>query len=421
MLTTLSKYIKVSSLLRNQKLAHVLNQVLYSLFTFSVTFFGARFMKIEDFGDFSYAYSFLPLLNIIPLAFVYFPMMNFYSKWKGKDSNYILSNAIINLILSLLLSVICFCLLYVTGTIIDEILIFVVFYLMYQSYEFIRRLFMVKEQMKILNQIEVFKLLSFLALVICLTYYYQWNINYLITILLLVMVLTNVIAYTKAKIVYVQKPELINTFHESYTFGKWILLSNFVQNLSSNFFIYLSGVLLTSEAIARLNAPKLFLGLATIFLLSMDNYYTPKIASKRLNDNISFLDSFKHIIKELRMFYLIIFICALIIIYYQDLIIYYVFGQQYTIGENYLWGFIVVGLIYALMRPFLILLRVYEKTKFIFKSSIWVLFLVLIITYPLIKFYGALGGLISMIAGNLLQIIIFVFYLKNYDKRVHRK
>ena len=55
------------------------------------------------------------------------------------------------------------------------------------------------------------------------------------------------------------------------------------QNLSSNLFIFISILFITSEAIGMLNAPKLILGFSTVFLLAMENYYTPKIVPREIS------------------------------------------------------------------------------------------------------------------------------------------
>lgn len=404
----------------SDKFAYLINQILYSLFTFSVTFFAARFLSMHNFGEFSYAYSFIALLNIVPLAFVYFPMMNFYSRWKKNESSYVCSNITINLILSIFLSGSLWAILYFTKTIPENIYLFILFYFVYQSYEFFRRLFIVKQEMKILNKLELIKLLLFILFLSALTFFNAWKVKYLIISLTIVIVFANFISFAYSKIKINTNPDLTKVSTESFSFGKWILMSNIVQNVSSNLFIYLSGILLTAESVARLNAPKLFLGVTTIFLLSMDNYYTPKIAKKRIEFKVNFVEEFKNIILELRFFYLIFFLGSLLITYYQDFILSLVFGEKYAMGENYLWGYILVGLIYSLTRPFLILFRVFENTKFLFQSSSWVLVLVLLITYPLMKVYGAFGGITAMIIGNLVQLLIFLVYLKRYDKRLRK-
>ena len=402
----------------DEKFSYILNQMLYSLFSFSVSLFCARTLSIKDFGEFSYAYSFIPLLNILPLAFIYFPMMNFFSKWEKNQEDYILNNAKLNIIFSCLLSIVLSLVLYLTNTLTNTIILFVMFYILYQFYEFARRLFIVKQEIKTLNLLELFKLIIFIALILCLIFFNYNKVRDILIGLSILMLIINIIAYSISKIKLVNENNFSKIINESYAFGKWIFLSNIVQNLSSNFFIYISAFILSSESIGRLNAPKIFLGITTVFLLSMDNYYTPKLALKRLKKKIFFKNELINIIKELRYFYLLFFITSLTLIYYQDFVIGIIFGNKYTVGENYLWGFVLVGLLYSLNRPFLILIRVFEDTKFLFKSSVWVLCFVLFLTYPLMRLYGAFGGLIVMILASLLQFIIFLTYLKLNDKTI---
>ena len=69
----------------NIKLFYLVNQILNSGFPFIVLFFSARNLDLEDFGNFSYAYSFIPLFSIPLISFVLFPLLNYYVKWKNKN------------------------------------------------------------------------------------------------------------------------------------------------------------------------------------------------------------------------------------------------------------------------------------------------------------------------------------------------
>ena len=177
-------------------MSYLINQILYSAFSFIVTFFAARMLSIKDFGEFSYAYSFIPLLNIVPLAFVYFPMMNFYSKWKNNELEYIFSNFTLNFILSILLALILAVVLFLTDTVTSNIYLFILFYFFYQSYEFVRKLFIVRQEIKILNKFELIKLSSFIILIGGLFFFELNKIKDILLILLFFFIIIKGISYT---------------------------------------------------------------------------------------------------------------------------------------------------------------------------------------------------------------------------------
>ena len=406
----------------SSKLSYLNNQILFSGFNFIVLFFATRNLSLQDFGEFSYAYSFIPLLNIPLLVFVNLPILNFYSKWAkiNKEDNYLSNNLLICLSISIITSLILYFILVKTKTLESNVFYFVSFFLIYQIYDFIRRVYIVKNRTKASNFFEIIKIFSLIFLVTCLGYYSLWGVLSFIMGLIFILVISNSLYFIFSKI----KVFLFNDFklicEESFSFGKWIFLSNAIQTLSSNMYVYIGGIMLTSESIARLNAPKIFLGLTTIFLLAMDNYYTPLISHKFHEKKISFKSQLQLIFKDIKVLVLLYPLVSIILIFFQDNIVSFLFGSDYA-QENFLWGFLVIGFLYLLTRPFIILLRVFNKTKFIFQSSVIVFAIVSLITYPLISNFDTFGALCIGLIGGFLQLLLFFIYSLNHYEKLHSR
>ena len=399
------------------QITYLIYQVLQSSFTFLLMFFSIRFLSLENFGDFSYAYSLIPLFTIIPLTLIYLPLINFYPR-KNLKNKYLAQKSIINFFIAFILSLLLSITLFFTQIITDNILFFSMFFFLYLIYEFGRRAVMVKHKMRYLCITELLKLFLLMFLIFLLHFFENFSIRNLIFILILSILIINFFLYKNLSI---QRLDLkyVNSFkNESYSFGKWILISNFIQNLGSNFFIYISFILLTSEEIALINAPKIILGLSTITLLAIDNYYSIKISNKIANTSSQIVNVFFKMINELKYFFIIIFFFSFVIIFNQDFISYLIFGDKYINKQNFIWCFILVGLIFSLTRPFIIIYKVFDKTKVIFRSSLLMFAFSILFSFPMLYYFGPLGGLSVMIIASVLQFIYFLTYFIFNDLRL---
>ena len=127
----------------NIKLFYLVNQILNSGFPFIVLFFSARNLDLEDFGNFSYAYSFIPLFSIPLISFVLFPLLNYYTKWKNYEAEYVVSKFYITIFISLFSAIILFALLIKVNILENHIFYFILYFFLY-GYDFLRKIFIVK-------------------------------------------------------------------------------------------------------------------------------------------------------------------------------------------------------------------------------------------------------------------------------------
>ena len=404
-------------ILTRGQIIYFIYQALQSSFTFLLMFFSIRFLNVDNFGEFSYAYSLIPLFTIIPLTLIYLPLINFYPR-KDFKNKYLAQKSIINFFLALILSLLLCLTLFFTQTIIDNILFFTVFFFLYLIYEFGRRAVMVKQKMNYLCATELLKLFLLIFFIILVILFENFNLKNLIFVLVLSILITILFLYKNLSI---QRLDLkyVNSFkNESYNFGKWILISNLIQNLGSNFFIYISVILLTSEEIALINAPKIILGLSTITLLAIDNYYSVKISNKIAKNRAQIVKEFFKMVNELKYFFIIIFLVSVIIILAQDNISYVVFGEQYSNKQNFIWCFVLVGFIFTLTRPFMVIYKVFDRTKVIFRSSLIMFSFSILASFPMLYYFGPIGGLTVMIVSSFLQFAYFLIYFIYNDFRL---
>ena len=156
-----------------------------------------------------------------------------------------------------------------------------------------------------------------------------------------------------------------------------------------------------------------------VFLLAMENYYTPKIAEKISLKSTSFINELKSLFIDLKWFYIIFCFLSIILIFAQDYVMSLLFGNNFIEKNNYFWGFVLIGFIYTLTRPYLIVMRVFDKTKFIFQSSFILLLFTALITFPLMYNFAALGGLMSAIISSSFYLLMLILYTHKYGEKIH--
>tara|TARA_B100000900_G_scaffold281780_1_gene241056 strand:+ start:342 stop:1574 length:1233 start_codon:yes stop_codon:yes gene_type:complete len=405
----------------NIKVLYLINQILSSGFPFIVLFYSARNLDLEDFGNFSYAYSFIPLFSIPLISFVLFPLLNYYVKWKNneKEIEYINTKLYITIFISFFSTIILFLIMMKINVLGHDIFFFITYFFFYQIYELLRKIFIVKNEIIISNFIECLKFLSTCLVLFFLTNNQIWSVKNILNSILFIIILSNFLYVIFAKIKLRKVTFLSKIYDQSYSFGKWIFLSNFTQNLSSNLFIFISALFLSSESIGMLNAPKLILGLSTVVLLAMENYYTPKIAEKVSLKSTSFIIELRLLFLDLKWFYIIFCFFSIFLIFAQHIIMGFLFGNNFIESNNYLWGFVLIGFIFTLTRPFLILLRVFDKTKFIFQSSFILLMFTALITFPLMYNFAATGGLLSAIISSSFYLLMLILYTQKYGEKIY--
>ena len=404
----------------NIKLFYLVNQILNSGFPFIVLFFSARNLDLEDFGNFSYAYSFIPLFSIPLISFVLFPLLNYYVKWKNKnEKEYVSAKFYITIFISFFSTIFLFLILKKINVLDYNLFLFILYFFLYKIYEFLRKIFIVKDEITISNFIETLKLVLTCLLLLYLTINKIWSVQNILNLILFTIILSNLMYLIFANIKFKKVISFSKIYKQSYSFGKWIFLSNMSQNLSSNLFIFISTLFITSEAIGMLNAPKLILGFSTVFLLAMENYYTPKIAEKISLKSTSFINELKSLFIDLKWFYIIFCFLSIILIFAQDYVMSLLFGNNFIEKNNYFWGFVLIGFIYTLTRPYLIVMRVFDKTKFIFQSSFILLLFTALITFPLMYNFAALGGLMSAIISSSFYLLMLILYTHKYGEKIH--
>ncbi len=207
---------------------------------------------------------------------------------------------------------------------------------------------------------------------------------------------------------------LKETANSHWKFGRWLLANVVSQQCSSQIYIYISAIFLSSQMVGALGAARNILGMSHIVIFGMDNLVNP-IASKSYNERgIKALNS---ILKK-TLFYggLIIFSYCCLVSIFPEVILETLYRSKYT-GYGYLVILSAVQYVFLFMsRVPQYGIRAVQKARVLFFSSVVTSVISLCISAPLVKYMGLSGACIGMIISQLILLILLFLNFKICQK-----
>lgn len=372
---------------------HLINQVLQSLFSFVITFLAIKIFSQQIFGEFSYMYSFSAVCLIPAQAYTFLPIINYF-KSKIKINKITFKNGIIGIFIFIIP---CFLFLGYLNYKALDLFFFALFIYTFFCFEFLRKILTCEES---LNKILIMQLVRFSIFFVG---YFNFN-NFSIQSYFLLLILANTLSIMLFFNYFLktirQKSEEDN--REVLSFSSDVIKSNLIDHLSDNIALYLIALFITQSEIALINAPKIVMGLSTIFILSLENKSTLELS----NDSSTLYSKIIMIFKN-NIFYFIpiIFIIIILMLTGKKLSI-LLFGSEYN--NNLLLIFSIYSFFLLVTRPILVVLRKSKLRNYLPKISLHILIVSIILIYPLIKLYGHYGVVYLMIILQLVKIIYFL-------------
>ena len=197
---------------------------------------------------------------------------------------------------------------------------------------------------------------------------------------------------------------------DNYVFGKWVFLSNTLQNINSNFYLFISAMLLPLSAIGALNSAKTLIGLATVVFLALDNYLIPKYAKRYMDYGREAIE--REILPVfIRIGSILIFMYSLVAFFPNELMG-FIFGENFAQYGYFLYYFLISSLLMFCTRPILILAKTIGETKVMYQAALPTLLFVLIVSYGVINFYGVDGALSIMLLAQLIYLASLIYFYK---------
>lgn len=392
------------------KHAFLVDQGLYSLFSFAWIILASRSLVLEDFGQFSYAFYLFPLLGVVSLSFVHMPHM-FYAHMRRGQEELFTTEFIIHLGIVFMVSLGLFMFLVGTSFKVEQAWLFGLMFLVSQVYDICRRRLLVLKQIKVLLLADSIR---FLPLVVLTAMGVTLGPENLLGMTILILAFPTALLVPRVGLKRIFSME--NTRRvvaENWRYGNWIFATNATQNIASNFFIYLGIIFLSREELAYLNAPKVVLGSVTILLLAMDNFLTPTISQKLSNKAKSVKSMITDIFVEYRLYYYGLAVVATLVIVCQDRLALLLF--DFDDEPNFIWAYMLSAVLLAVMRPLLVVLRAANRNRDLWMISFVTMIVAGLLAFPAMAFFGLKGAIATMLVVNMLQAVLMFYHIQYHD------
>lgn len=395
------------------KIMSLVNQVLASGFSFLIIVAASRLLSADDFGVITLIIMIAVLIAVIPQSFVLMPIMSNSFKEKNIES-YFFHNGIL-LIAILLISSLIFFIFYINNYFSIQYFFgffnVVVYFVSQQLYEFFKRIMFVKNLHRHITLYEVLKILTSLSLVFLL-------VNESFTISIDTMLLAVTAGYLLFILFTVKHIKLVTinidyfnlVKRKNYNFGKWIFISNTVQNINSNFYVYIAALLLPLNIIGALNAVRSLIGFSTVLFLALDNYLTPKYALFLSENNKEKLE--ETVMRTFNKIGLLLIGGSIMAVLFADEILSLIYGDEFAKYGYYLYFFLVANVFMFYTRPILILAKTIGVTKILFLASLPTLLFTLITTFSAIDLFKVNGALSIMCISQVIHLASLIYFYR---------
>jgi O-antigen/teichoic acid export membrane protein len=200
-----------------------------------------------------------------------------------------------------------------------------------------------------------------------------------------------------------EKIDLLIILSETWSFGKWLVISGICIGLATQSQVYLVGILSSTEDAGAVRILQTFIQPAMLIFTAFSSLVTPAI----VNDFAS--RKYNGMRKKIFLFTLSASIVALL---YEYLLFLFgsslnnsLFGEKYSAYSNQIliWGF--VPILWALFWGGSIALQAIQKPQFmVIISGLWA-FISLISGWIFIPFFGVRGATISIVLGFVVALI----------------
>ncbi len=417
-------YSALSNMMVNKYLLF-LDQALYALFNFGSIFALSRLAPVNEFGSYIIFISSINFVFIFSTFFLSAPILVLLpKKWKGNKGFYISSILGTNLILNVLLSLVCFFFLDLTGEEVKPQYVIIAPILLC-TFDILKKYLFSSYSLNLSHAVIASFLLN--AFYFIGIYFYRAQIDFIISLNVFVAALFVANLYllcvfgvfkvfktelsyfkTTTRVIYQQ----IITQHFNYS--KWIIIGGIgFWGYSQGLFIMSKSLNISDFGISKVRTIQNILGIINIFIISIENYYIPFFANYIKENPNSKLDV---LVKKLyRDNYKKVFILILLAFVFSVIVYDLFYGTKYGSGVLLIMIFSLVQLLLLFIRPISISLKAIEVTYPFFIAH-GVAFAVMVSFGAfVISTYGYVGMALSFLLSNISYSLILVYF---YRKKV---
>ena len=392
------------------KVYSLANQGAASVFSFALIVVSTQLLSPEDFGFLSLVILVNLLVSVIPQSFIFMPIMSSAQK-NEHHSKYFFNNFLILsiclIVVSLLLWLAFLFNIFDVNKYVNYYSI-IFYFISFHVYEFTKKIMYVKNLHRKATIIEIIKFA--VVFILMTTVFSEADIDMILIIASIGYICFIMFSYKNLGFTGFDLKYITQLVRKNYIFGVWIFLANTIQNINTNFYIYVSALLLPLEIIGVLNVVRSFIGISTVFFLAMDNYLTPKYAIMYAKKDVRSLNI--SAIRAYRKAGFPLLIIYILVGFFAENILNIVYGEYYAQYSSYVYLFLIANIFMYLTRPILMLAKTIGATRLIFNASLPPLIAVIGAGYIIIQEYQVNGALFIMLVTQLVSLISLLYFYR---------
>lgn len=397
------------------------DQSLFALFNFGSIFVLSKLASVSVFSSFVLFQSNIFFLYIFTTFFLSSPILVLFpKKWKEKKE-YLKVLFWANVLINIVFSALIFFLLRKQGVFVDYLLVFFIPFLM-SVFELFKKYMFSSFKIKlghavvssiILNSIFFLSIIYYrsdlslsLILLLYLTAYLFSN-----TYLFLVFVYKKVIGYSFLIPRFNKDDEISNILKHHYVYSKWIILGGIAfWGYTQGLFIYSKVLGTTDLGISKIRTIQNLLGIVNIFIISVENFYTPYF-SKFISEKSS--NQLPELVKSLYLKHSIKVMGIMVLVFVFALTFYHLlYVNKYGDGLLIISLFTISQLLLFMLRPLIISLKAIEITHPFFLAHLAAVIFMLGGGYIFITNYEYYGMAFTLLASNMIYALTIVYYFR---------
>ncbi len=409
-------------LLKENRFLMLYDQAFFSLFNFASIFLLSKIANVEVFSAFVIFQSYIFFIFIFCTFLLSAPSLVLLNKyWSNKKESYVSLLLCTNLIVSAILALACYLFLKEQNISISYIYVFSIPFLM-SSFDVIKKYFFASFSIKLYHTIISSILLNIVFFIGVYLYQDQLSLNiivlvygiaYAIAVGYLGMVLVIKGVFTFKSLQAIKHTNFVKeVLGKHYSYSKWIIIGGIAYwGYSQGLYIFSKELMVSDFGISKVKTSHNILGMVNIFIISIENYYTPYF-SKKINENSD--QTVRTLVKSLYAKNTVYVLLLMAIVFLFAIFFYnFLYEVKYGNGLLLITLFTLAQLAMFLVRPISIALKSLEITAPFFYAHLIALTSMLSVGYFAIKNYGYTGVALTYFMTIIVFVsVVYYFYSK---------
>ncbi len=415
-------FVKFLRIISTEKFLIFIDQSLFALFNFGSIFVLSKLASVTVFSSFVLFQSNIFFLYIFCTFFLSSPILVLFpKKWKDKET-YLKVLFWTNILINLIFSTLLFYFLKKQGINVNYIYIYLIPMLM-SLFELFKKYMFSSFKVDFKHAVVSSILLNSLFFLSVVYFKNELSLSTILTLYSLAYLLANLyllIVFLFLRIVrlsflfptFKTEDQFVQILAHHFVYSKWIILGGIAfWGYTQGLFIYSKILGVSDLGIGKIRTIQNLLGIVNIFIVSVENFYTPffsKFITGKSDSEVHQLVKSIYIKHSLKVFGIIVLVFVFAIVFYQ-LLYYEKYGEAFLI----ILLFTLSQLVLFMLRPLIISLKSIEITQPFFLAHLISVLVMLSLGYFLISSYEYYGMAVTFVGSNVVFTgLVIYFYWK---------